>query len=383
MRDHSLDWQDQNNESHDEDAARAERDYLRNFIERLPLPSPPEIFDQLERLGYKGQEQQRRAVSLMAYRHVRRLKRIHVEGAKPRSLPPKQNLMLVGPTGCGKTFIVELLFQHIFRLPTVIVDITSFTESGYIGDDVHTILTRLVHAADGNTMLASCGVVCLDEFDKLASSSSNARFAGQGTTKDVSGYGVQRELLAMLEGTDVMVPMDYGFSAFGERAALSTRNIPFIACGAFSGIDDLLKATRASIGFSSKEEEAPATLTLDDAATFQKYGFLPELIGRFARIVSFPRLSTDILRRILLDNVLPQFTSEFSAEGLRLSVTDAAIDHIIARSEKRGTGARGLHSELLAAVEHAAFETVQRVANAEVVIDLSNGRLECDIRKRA
>ncbi|HET9530163.1 MAG TPA: AAA family ATPase [Blastocatellia bacterium] len=383
MRDHSLDWQDQNNESHDEDAARAERDYLRNFIERLPLPSPPEIFDQLERLGYKGQEQQRRAVSLMAYRHVRRLKRIHVEGAKPRSLPPKQNLMLVGPTGCGKTFIVELLFQHIFRLPTVIVDITSFTESGYIGDDVHTILTRLVHAADGNTMLASCGVVCLDEFDKLASSSSNARFAGQGTTKDVSGYGVQRELLAMLEGTDVMVPMDYGFSAFGERAALSTRNIPFIACGAFSGIDDLLKATRASIGFSSKEEEAPATLTLDDAATFQKYGFLPELIGRFARIVSFPRLSTDILRRILLDNVLPQFTSEFSAEGLRLSVTDAAIDHIIARSEKRGTGARGLHSELLAAVEHAAFETFQRVANAEVVIDLSNGRLECDIRKRA
>jgi ATP-dependent Clp protease ATP-binding subunit ClpX len=383
MKDHSLDWQDQNNESFDEDAARAERDYLRSFIERLPLPSPPEIFDQLERLGYKGQEQQRRAVSLMAYRHVRRLKRIHVEGAKPRSLPPKQNLMLVGPTGCGKTFIVELLFQHIFRLPTVIVDITSFTESGYIGDDVHTILTRLVHAADGNTMLASCGVVCLDEFDKLASSSSNARFAGQGTTKDVSGYGVQRELLAMLEGTDVMVPMDYGFSAFGERAALSTRNIPFIACGAFSGIDDLLKATRATIGFSSKEEEAPVTLTLDDAATFQKYGFLPELIGRFTRIVSFPRLSTDILRRILLDNVLPQFTSEFSGEGLRLSVTDAAIDHIIARSEKRGTGARGLHSELLAAVEHAAFETFQRVANAEVVIDLSEGRLECDIRKRA
>ncbi|HSE99178.1 MAG TPA: AAA family ATPase [Blastocatellia bacterium] len=383
MRDHSLDWQEQNNEPYDDDSTRVERDYLRNFIDRLPLPSPPDIFAQLEQMGYKGQEQQRRAVSLMAYRHVRRLKRIYVEGAKPRSLPPKQNLLLVGPTGCGKTFIVELLFQHIFKLPTVIVDITSFTESGYIGDDVHTILTRLVHAADGNTMLASCGIICLDEFDKLASSSSSARFAGQGTTKDVSGYGVQRELLAMIEGTDVMVPMDYGFSAFGERAALSTRNIPFIACGAFSGIDDLLKATRTSIGFSSKDEEAPATLTLDDAATFQKYGFLPELIGRFARIVSFPRLTTEILRRILLDNVLPQFTSEFSAEGLRLSVTDAAIDHIIARSEKRGTGARGLHSELLAAVEHAAFETFQRVAHAEVVIDLSNGRLECDIRKRA
>jgi len=378
-----MDWQDRGNESYDEDAARVERDFLRSFIERLPLPSPPDISEQLERLGYKGQEEQRRAVSLMAYRHVRRLKRIHVEGMRPRSLPPKQNLMLVGPTGCGKTFIVELLFQHIFKLPTVIVDITSFTESGYIGDDVHTILTRLIHAAEGNTMLASCGVVCLDEFDKLASSSSNARFAGQGTTKDVSGYGVQRELLAMIEGTDVMVPMDYGFSAFGDRAPLSTRNIPFIACGAFSGIDDLLKSTRSAIGFGSKEESAPVTLTLDDAATFQKYGFLPELIGRFARIVSFPRLSTEILRRILLENVLPQFTSEFNAEGLRLTVTDAAVDHMISRSEKRGTGARGLHSELLAAVEHAAFETFQRVANAEVVIDISNGRLESDIRKRA
>ena len=378
-----MDWQDRGNESYDEDAARVERDFLRNFIEKLPLPSPPDISEQLERLGYKGQEEQRRAVSLMAYRHVRRLKRIHVEGTKLRGLPPKQNLMLVGPTGCGKTFIVELLFQHIFKLPTVIVDITSFTESGYIGDDVHTILTRLIHAAEGNTMLASCGVVCLDEFDKLASSSSNARFAGQGTTKDVSGYGVQRELLAMIEGTDVMVPMDYGFSAFGDRAPLSTRNIPFIACGAFSGIDDLLKSTRTTIGFGSKDEDAPVTLTLDDAATFQKYGFLPELIGRFARIVSFPRLSTEILRRILLENVLPQFTSEFNAEGLRLTVTDAAVDHMISRSEKRGTGARGLHSELLAAVEHAAFETFQRVANAEVVIDISNGRLESDIRKRA
>lgn len=383
MKDHSLDWQGSNSEPYDEDAVRAERDYLRGFIDRLPLPSPPDISEQLERLGYKGQEQQRRAVSLMAYRHVRRLKRIHVEGAKPRSLPPKQNLLLVGPTGCGKTFVVELLFQHIFRLPTVIVDITSFTESGYIGDDVHTILTRLIHAADGNTVLASCGVICLDEFDKLASSSSNARFAGQGTTKDVSGYGVQRELLAMIEGADVMVPMDYGFSAFGDRAPLSTRNIPFIACGAFSGIDELLKQTRSAIGFGARDEDAPVTLTLDDAATFQRYGFLPELVGRFARIVSFPRLSTDILRRILLENVLPQFTSEFNAEGLRLTVTDAALDHIVARSEKRGTGARGLHSELLAAVEHAAFETFQRVANAEVVIDISNGHLECDIRKRA
>jgi ATP-dependent Clp protease ATP-binding subunit ClpX len=375
-------WQDQGEEVARE-MQRAERDRLCSFIEGLRLPAPPDIFDELERLGYKGQDEQRRAVSLMAYRHVRRLKRLYLEDVPQRALPPKQNLLLVGPTGCGKTFIVELLFQHIFRLPTVIIDITSFTESGYIGDDVHTILTRLMHAADGNSLLASCGVICLDEFDKIASSSSNARFAGQGTTKDVSGYGVQRELLAMLEGTDVMVPMDYGFSAFGERSPLSTRNIPFIACGAFSGMDDLLKTGRSNIGFSSRGNAEAAPLTLDEAAAFQKYGFLPELIGRFTRVISFPRLPLDTLRRILVENVLPQFVNEFSAEGLRLVVTDAAIDHIIARSEKRGTGARGLNAELVAAVERAAFEAFQRVANAEVVIDVSGGQLESAIRKRA
>jgi ATP-dependent Clp protease ATP-binding subunit ClpX len=367
----------------EEEGSRSERDYMREYIDRLPLPSPPEIADQLERIGYKGQEDQRRAVSLMAYRHVRRLKRLYVGGEEARSIPPKQNLLLLGPTGCGKTFLVELLFQHIFRLPTVIVDITSFTESGYVGDDVHTILTRLIHVADGNAALASCGVICLDEFDKIASSSSNARFAGQGTTKDVSGYGVQRELLAMLDGSDVMVPLDYGFSAYGERAQLSTRNIPFIACGAFSGIDELLKTSRASIGFGAKDEAELDALTVDEAATFQKYGFLPELIGRFARIVTFPALPVQTLRQILNENVLPQFAGEFSAEGLKLTVTDAALDHVIARSLKRGTGARGLHAEMVAAIERAAFDTFQRVANAEVVIDAAHGRLESEIRKRA
>ncbi len=367
----------------EEEGSRSERDYMREYIDRLPLPSPPEIADQLERIGYKGQEDQRRAVSLMAYRHVRRLKRLYVGGEEARSIPPKQNLLLLGPTGCGKTFLVELLFQHIFRLPTVIVDITSFTESGYVGDDVHAILTRLIHVADGNAALASCGVICLDEFDKIASSSSNARFAGQGTTKDVSGYGVQRELLAMLDGSDVMVPLDYGFSAYGERAQLSTRNIPFIACGAFSGIDELLKTSRASIGFGAKDEAELDALTVDEAATFQKYGFLPELIGRFARIVTFPALPVQTLRQILNENVLPQFAGEFSAEGLKLTVTDAALDHVIARSLKRGTGARGLHAEMVAAIERAAFDTFQRVANAEVVIDAAHGRLESEIRKRA
>jgi ATP-dependent Clp protease ATP-binding subunit ClpX len=353
---------------------------VREFVEALPLLSPPAIFAELGDLGYKGQDAQRRALSLMAYRHVRRLKRLHVEEVPRRSLPPKQNVLMIGPTGCGKTFLVELLFQNIFKLPTAIIDITSFTESGYVGDSVNTIITRLANAADNRPEIAACGVICLDEFDKLASAVSSARFAGQGTTKDVAGYGVQRELLAMIEGTEVMAPMDYGFSEFGYRSPVSTRDIPFIACGAFSGFEEMLKRQRQNIGFHDGNGDDPDPLTIDEAASFQKYGFLPELIGRFARVVQFPALPRETLHKILAENVLPQFHHEFAGERLRLTVTDAATELILSRCEKRGAGARGLHTEIVAAVEKAAFENFMQNQDAEVVSDAQNGRLTDEVR---
>jgi ATP-dependent Clp protease ATP-binding subunit ClpX len=352
---------------------------VREFIDQVPLLAPVDISNELEKLGYKGQVDQRRALSLMAYRHVRRLKRIYLDGESLDDLPPKQNVLMLGPTGCGKTFMVELLFQNILKLPTVIVDITSFTESGYIGDDVRTILTRLMINANGDQHLAECGVVCLDEFDKIASSSSNARFAGQGTTKDVSGYGVQRELLGMIHGTDVIVAMDYGFSEYGHRVQVSTRNIPFIACGAFSGMDELLRENRSNIGFRNAQGDDLSQLTLDEVSSFQKFGFLPELIGRFSRIISFPKLTSETLKLILTENVLPQFSNEFKSEGLELIVSEAALDHLVGRSEKRATGARGLQSELVAAVERAAFETFMQKKNARVVIDVKDGQITSEV----
>lgn len=366
------------------DSPEREREQFHDFIQSLPLIAPPEIADRLEQLGYKGQDEPRRALSLMAYRHIRRIKRLHLNNENRRQVSPKQNTLMVGPTGSGKTFLVELLFQQIFQLPTLIVDVTSFTESGYIGDDVNTILTRLVYAAEGNLLMASCGIVCLDEFDKLASSTSNSRFAGEGTTKDVSGYGVQRELLKIVEGADVMIPMDYGYSAYGQRAPLSTRDLPFIACGTFSGMDELLKNATKAIGFHGKSgQESGDSPVLEEIEMFQRYGFLPELMGRFARIVRFQPLPIETLRRILLDNVLPQFVREFRTEGLQLTVTEAALNHIVERSLKRRTGARGLHSGLIAAIEQAAFESFQRVTNAEIVVDLTNGGLKSEVRKRA
>jgi ATP-dependent Clp protease ATP-binding subunit ClpX len=350
---------------------------LREFVHRLPLMPPVEMAEELERCGYKGQPRQKAALALMAYRHVRRLKRIHVDGEPRDSLPPKQNILMVGPTGCGKTYLVELLFERLLGVPTLIVDATTFTERGYVGDDVSTMLTRLVETSRGDATFAACGVICLDEFDKLASSSSNARFAGQGTTKDVSGYGVQRELLTLIEGTDALVPMDYGFSGHGPRLGLSTRDIPFVACGAFSGLDLSRSHTTQRIGFGSGASAAPESGIMPDVAVFQRYGFIPELIGRFTQTLCFPALDTGTLATILMENVLPRFQNEFRAEGIDLRVTDEAVIHIVQQAATRGTGARGLQTELVGIVEHAAYETFMRHRNVVLTITSEDGMLKC------
>lgn len=355
----------------------------RDFCESLPLLSPREIDHLIVRHGYIGQDEQRQAIALMAYRHIRRLKRLYVERIGRHKLAPKQNTLLVGPTGCGKTFVIELLFQQIFQIPTVVIDITSFTESGYVGESVPTILARLVDATEGEPHLASCGIICLDEFDKLAASSSNTRFAGQGTTKDVSGYGVQRELLKVIEGADMLVPMDHGFSEFGARMPLSSRDIPFIACGVFPGLIDASQKGVRKIGFAKESQEVDAApqLTAED---FQKFGFLPELIGRFSRILQFVALDKESLLEILRQNVLPKYVAEFRSEGIRLTITNRALDHIASEAQHRQTGARGLEAELLETLERAAYETflehnILNGGDVEVKVALRSGRLKAEV----
>ncbi|MCI0453607.1 MAG: AAA family ATPase [Candidatus Dadabacteria bacterium] len=364
--------------------------YVKDLIQSVPLHPPNRIFEELERLGYRGQPGARRAVSLAAYRHVKRLKLLHTKKVPRPELPPRPNSVLMGPTGCGKTYLIELLFGEIFKIPFVIVDMTKFTESGYVGDDVVNILVQLVYSANESIDVAECGVVVLDEFDKIAGAFSTARFAGQGTTKDVSGYGVQRELLKILEGADVQIPLDFGFSSRGPRALISTRDITFFAVGAFSGIRGLFEKGKMgflqkldedgegdeSIAYKISEEEA------DDVTRFHLFGFLPELISRFNRIVPFSPLDKETLKDILLIKI-QKYKKEFEEEGFQLHIEPKVADFVIKEALKRQTGARGLDVLISKHLEEVAFEIFGKSDEGEVTLTVSSGKVSHIVKRRA
>jgi ATP-dependent Clp protease ATP-binding subunit ClpX len=356
-------------------------DDLSKFVESLPMLTPREMFHKLSALGYKAQDEARRAICLMAYRHIRRIKKIYAHGTDRAELPPKSNILMMGPTGCGKTFLIELLFHEILKLPTVIIDITGFTETGYVGRDVITILTSLIKAANDDPVRAGIGVVCIDEFDKLASTQNVARFEGQGTTKDVAGYGVQKELLKLLSSTSVDVPLEYNNTYYSSHVRMSTDDMAFIACGAFSGFKGLVSMEEPKIGYRPGAENGEwhddiayelQGDEINNITNFQLYGFLPELIARFARVVALPPLDRRTLRRILEDNAVPRFVNEFRHEGLVLKIEDAVLDLIVNRALERRVGARGLEMEVTRIVESAAFENFGR-GMGEVRVTLKNG----------
>ena len=359
------------------------------FVRELPVIPPKQIFTKLDELGYHGQIEARRAVSLMAYRHIRRIKRIYLDGAKREQVMPKSNFLLIGPTGCGKTHLIELLFQNILRLPTVIVDITTYSETGYVGQDPNTIITRLLHAADDNPLLASIGIICLDEFDKIASGQNNAIFAGAGTTKDVTGMGVQRELLKMLEAGEVVVPLELTHSTYGDHIVMSTADISFIVAGAFSGFQQVARRRGAvdRIGFGRKKpsgsglglDSIAVNFTADEVeniANFQAYGFLPELVARFTRFVPFQALDAVTLKEILRNNVIDRLTREFDDEGFKLMVTEEVLDHVVGETLKRETGARGLAAILTRHIEDAAFDVFAEQTGGEVRLEMKGGQIE-------
>jgi ATP-dependent Clp protease ATP-binding subunit ClpX len=363
------------------------------FVRELPDLTPRQMFELLEEHGYRGQGTARRGLCLMAYRHVRRVKRIYLDGTERNEVPKKTNYLLVGPTGCGKTYLIELLFGKILKLPTALVDITTYSETGYVGQDPCTILTRLLHAADDNPMLASIGIVCLDEFDKVASGQNNAIFAGAGTTKDVTGMGVQRELLKMLESSEVVVPLELTHSTYGDHVVLSTGDIAFVAAGAFSGFQQVAhrRGNRDNIGFGRDGalravdlEAIAVNFTAEEVesiANFQAYGFLPELIARFTRVVPFAPLNKQTLIEILQVDVIERMTHEFEHEGFELRVSGPVLDHVVDEALRRETGARGLASTLTRHLEEVAFDAFGETTGGVVHVRMVDGSIQVELEQ--
>jgi ATP-dependent Clp protease ATP-binding subunit ClpX len=264
----------------------------------------------------------------------------------------KSNVLMAGPSGTGKTLLVKTL-ARIIGVPFVVADATTLTQAGYVGEDVDSLLKRLLEAAGGDVQQAQWGIIYIDEIDKIAK-----RGGGGTATRDVSGEGVQQALLKMIEGTEVHFSKSGRRDSHSEQVALNTRNILFIAGGAFPGLTDLigarLRPAKTGIGFNVRYEAGPAfsndqllaALQPDD---LQQFGLIPEFVGRFPIITFLQEMDEASLKRILLEprNALTrQYRQLFAYQGVELEFTDQSLTHIAQDAVKHGTGARGLRSIL-------------------------------------
>lgn len=304
-----------------------------------------------------GQTQAKKIISVAVYNHYKRLS--HPPTSKDEVEIEKSNLLLVGRTGTGKTLLAKTIAKFL-DVPFAIVDATVFTQAGYVGEDVESILSRLLQVCDYDVAAAERGIVYIDEMDKVARKSDNPSI-----TRDVSGEGVQQAMLKMLEGTDVMVPPQGGRKHPEQKLVkLNTENILFICGGAFDGIEKVIARRMNSkvIGFNSKDEERVDEEELLKYVThkdIRRFGMIPELIGRLPVVTYLKPLDLAAMKRILTEphnSLLKQYQHLFRLEGINLTFSDDVIEYIAETALEYELGARGLRSICEAIMTDAMFE---------------------------